>query len=107
MLCSICYYQMMPGSTVLIADVAEVADEVLDKEITRLGGTITRRPAAEVEQEIEAADTAKRAADKEARRVLREQHQAERQAALSQKMAELRQAHQKRVAEIKAKLHQQ
>jgi len=114
--------RMLPGSTVLIADVVEVADEVLDKEMSRLGGTITRRSADVVAQEIEAADEAKRAADKEARRVLREQHKAERQAAMSQKqaqmeqqvaqqqtafkqkMADLRQAHQQKVAEIKAKL---
>jgi hypothetical protein len=60
-----------PRHTVLIAEVGEVADEVLDKAMADLGGTASRRPATEVYDEIQSADVAQEAADKEARRVLR------------------------------------
>jgi uncharacterized membrane protein len=66
-----------PGQTVLVAEVGEVADEVLDKAMTNLGGTITRRPASDVYDEIQSAENAQQAADQEARRVLREQRRAE------------------------------
>jgi uncharacterized membrane protein len=66
-----------PGQTVLVAEVGEVADEVLDKAMTNLGGTVTRRPASDVYDEIQSAENAQQAADQEARRVLREQRRAE------------------------------
>jgi uncharacterized membrane protein len=65
------------GHTVLVAEVGEVADEVLDKAMTNLGGTVTRRPAIDVYDEIQSAENAQQAADQEARRVLREQRRAE------------------------------
>jgi uncharacterized membrane protein len=66
-----------PGQTVLVAEVGEVTDEVLDKAMTNLGGTVTRRPASDVYDEIQSAENAQQAADQEARRVLREQRRAE------------------------------
>ena len=66
-----------PGQTVLVAEVGEVADEVLDKAMTNLGGTVSRRPASDVYDEIQSAENAQQAADQEARRVLREQRRAE------------------------------
>jgi uncharacterized membrane protein len=66
-----------PGQTVLVAEVGEVAGEVLDKAMTNLGGTVTRRPASDVYDEIQSAENAQQAADQEARRVLREQRRAE------------------------------
>ena len=66
-----------PGQTVLVAEVGEVADEVLDKAMTNLGGTVSRRPACDVYDEIQSAENAQQAADQEARRVLREQRRAE------------------------------
>jgi uncharacterized membrane protein len=66
-----------PGQTVLVAEVGEEADEVLDKAMTNLGGTVTRRPASDVYDEIQSAENAQHAADQEARRVLREQRRAE------------------------------
>jgi uncharacterized membrane protein len=62
-----------PGSTALIADVREVAVEVLDGEINKLGGHLTRRPTSEVLAEVEAAEDAARAAAEEAERVMRAQ----------------------------------
>jgi uncharacterized membrane protein len=66
-----------PGQTVLVAEVGEVAEEVLDKAMANLGGTVTRRPAVEIYDEIQSAEAAQEAADKEARRVFREQRRAE------------------------------
>lgn len=67
-----------PGTTVLVAEVGEVATEVVDKAMSALGGTVTRRSAADVYAEVQAAEAAQDAADAEARRVLREQRRAER-----------------------------
>jgi uncharacterized membrane protein len=66
-----------PGHTVLVAEVGEVATEVVDGIMRPLGGTVTRRAAAEVYDEIQSAKAAQDAADAEARRVLREQRRAE------------------------------
>lgn len=70
--------QIEPGHTVLVAEVGEVATEVVDNAMSALGGTVTRRSAADVYAEIQSAEAAQDAADAEARRVLREQRRAER-----------------------------
>lgn len=70
--------QIEPGHTVLVAEVGEVATEVIDNAMSPLGGTVIRRSAADVYAEIQAAQAAQDAADAEARRVLREQRRAER-----------------------------
>ncbi|GAA1276749.1 hypothetical protein GCM10009609_44690 [Pseudonocardia aurantiaca] len=54
-----------------------MAIEVIDDAMSPLGGTVTRRSAADVYAEIQAAEAAQDAADAEARRVLREQRRAE------------------------------
>ena len=69
--------QIEPGHTVLVAEVGEVATEVVDDIMAALGGTVTRRSAADVYAEIQGAKAAQDAADAEARRVLREQRHAE------------------------------
>jgi uncharacterized membrane protein len=69
--------QIEPGRTVLVAEVGEVAAEVVDDVMGPLGGTVTRRSAADVYAEIQGAKAAQDAADAEARRVLREQRRAE------------------------------
>ena len=66
------------GSSALIAEVDEYAVEVVDGEMAALGGTIIRRPAEEVLAELEAADEAAKASEKEARRVMREAKKADR-----------------------------
>ena len=58
-----------PESTAVMATVAEPAVEVIDGEMAKLEGKVTRRPVAEVMDELEAAEEA---AEGEARRTLRE-----------------------------------
>jgi uncharacterized membrane protein len=69
--------QIEPGHTVLLAEVGEVATEVVDNAMSALGGAVTRRSAADVYDEIQSAKAAQDAAEAEARRVLREQRRAE------------------------------
>ena len=57
-----------PGSTAVIASVDEPAVEVIDGEMKKLGGEVTRRPVAEVMGELEAAEDAAEAAAHEARK---------------------------------------
>jgi uncharacterized membrane protein len=83
-----------PGSTAVIAQVEEPAVEVIDGEMTKLGGEVTRRPVGEVMDELEAAEEAAEAAAREARRTVRAQHKAEMSADLD-----------KRVGTLKEKLH--
>jgi uncharacterized membrane protein len=85
--------QVQPTRTALLAQVVEQTPEVIDSAMARLGGDVMRRPSAEVEQEIAAAEDAQRNADREARKEL---HQAR-----VQKTKE--EAHAK-VEELKAKL---
>jgi uncharacterized membrane protein len=82
-----------PGSTAIIADVAEPAIEVVDGEMAKLSGEVTRRPAVDVMAELEAAEEATEAAAKEARRKTREKRKAE----VSEKLSE-------RVGKLKARL---
>ena len=69
--------QIEPGQTVHVAEVGEVTPEVVDNAMSALGGTVTRRSAADVYDEIQSAKAAQDAAEAEARRVLREQRRAE------------------------------
>ena len=83
-----------PGSTAVIASVDEGAVEVIDGEMATLDGEVTRRPAAAVMAELEAAEDAADAAAREARRTVREQRQADLNADM-----------QERVGKLKEKLH--
>ena len=83
-----------PGSTAVIAQVEEPVVEVIDGEMAMLGGEVTRRPVAEVMDELEAAEKAADAAAREARRTVREQHKAEVKADVDE-----------RVGKLKEKLH--
>ena len=82
------------GSTAVIASVDEPAVEVIDGEMKKLDGEITRRSVAEVMDELETAEEAAEAAAREARRTLREKRKAE----LSADVHE-------RVGKLKEKLH--
>ena len=66
-----------PESTAVIASVTEAAVEVIDGEMAKLGGEVTRRTVADVMDELEAAEEAADAAAREARRTLREERKAE------------------------------
>jgi uncharacterized membrane protein len=82
------------GSTAVLAYVIEPAVEVIDGEMARLGGTVTRRPVDEVLDELEAIEESNEAADREARHEAREQRKAEVSADVD-----------KRIAALKDKLH--
>jgi uncharacterized membrane protein len=62
--------QVQPTRTALVAQVNEQSPEVVDAAIARLGGAVMRRPAADVEAEIAAAQEAQRKAEREARKEL-------------------------------------
>jgi len=83
-----------PESTAVIASVREPAVEVIDGEMAKLGGEVTRRPLAQVLDELDAAEDAADAAAREARKKLREQRKAELSADLNE-----------RVESLKEKLH--
>jgi uncharacterized membrane protein len=85
---------MPPGSTSVMASVEEPAVEVIDGEMTKLGGEVTRRPVADVMAELAAAEDAAEAAAREARRTVREKRQ-----------AELRTKTEEGVAKVKETLH--
>jgi uncharacterized membrane protein len=59
-----------PGHTALLAQVTEQSAEVVDAAMARLGGTVLRRPVADVEAEIAAAEKAQREAQREATKEL-------------------------------------
>ena len=79
-----------PESTALIASVEEPTVEVIDGEVTKLGGEVTRRPVAEVMAELEAAHEAADAAVREARRSMREQHKAELKGGIDERVGKLK-----------------
>jgi uncharacterized membrane protein len=83
-----------PGSTAVMATVAEPAVEVIDGEMAKLGGEVTRRPTTEVVAELEASEEAANAAAHEARRELREKRKVEMKEDLDE-----------RVGKLKEKLH--
>ena len=83
-----------PGTTAVIAGVAEPAVEVIDGEMATLGGTVTRRTLADVMDELDATEMAAEAAAREARKTLHQQRKAELTANLDE-----------RVGTLKEKLH--
>jgi uncharacterized membrane protein len=79
-----------PGSTAIIADVVEPAIEVVDGEMAKLSGEVSRRPVGDVMSELEAAQEATDAAAKEARRKMREQRKAEVSEKFGQRVGKLK-----------------
>ena len=79
-----------PDSTAVIAGVAEPAVEVIDGEMAKLGGEVTRRPLNDVMDELEATEAAAEAAAGEARRTLREKRKAELTADLDERVGRLK-----------------
>ena len=84
------------GHTALLAVVDEPSPEIVDAAMSDLGGTVARRPMAEVEAEIAAAEDAERKAKREARKELNRAHRESDKAAVNAKLDAM-----------KAKLHQQ
>jgi hypothetical protein len=81
---------VQPGKTVLVAEVTEYTVEVVDGEMGRLGGTVTRRPTSQVIAELEAAEDAAEAAQTAARKALHAQQKAERKEKLEQRKTVLK-----------------
>jgi uncharacterized membrane protein len=82
-----------PGHAAVIAQANEQSPDVVDEAMTRLGGTVVRRTADDVQAEIAAAEDAQQAAAKEARKRLREQRR-----------EQTKEKIQARIEELKAKL---
>ena len=79
-----------PESTAVIAVVGEPAVEVIDGEMAKLGGEVTRRPLDEVMSELEAAERAADAAAFEARRTLLDQRKVEVKADFDERVGKLK-----------------
>ena len=79
-----------PESTAVIAQVEEPAVDVIDAEMHKLGGEVTRRSAAEVMGELEASEAAAEAAAREARRTLHEKRKAEVHAGVEERVGKLK-----------------
>jgi uncharacterized membrane protein len=78
------------GQTALLAVVDEQSPEVVDAAMADLGGTVLRRPVAEVEAEMAAAEKAERKAKREARKELAKSHHEHDKAAVAAKLDELK-----------------
>jgi uncharacterized membrane protein len=79
------------GSTAIMATVSEPAIEVIDGEMAKLGGKVTRRPVYEVVGELEAAEEAANAAAHEARRELRDTRKTEMKEDMNERVGKLKQ----------------
>ena len=79
-----------PGTTAVIASVTEPAVEVIDGEMAKLGGDVTRRPTIDVMAELEVADEAAEAAAHEARKAVREQRKADISASMHERVGKLK-----------------
>jgi uncharacterized membrane protein len=78
------------GHTALVAVVDERSPEVVDTVMSDLDGTVTRRPVADVEAEIAAAESAERKAKEEARKELIRERQQHNKASVQAKLDELK-----------------
>lgn len=63
---------MQPGEIALMGEIEEESPAPVNTVVQHLGGEILRRPADELERDIETAERARSAAEKEARRVMAE-----------------------------------
>jgi uncharacterized membrane protein len=72
------------GRNALVAEVDEYAVEVIDGDMSALGGTVVRTPAAEVLTALESAEKAAKAAEREAARVMREERKQQAKAKLDE-----------------------
>jgi uncharacterized membrane protein len=82
--------QVHPTRTAVLAQVSEPSYEVVDTAMSQLGGTVLRRPLADVEGEIAAAQDAQRAAKEKARKELREARHEKQKEQVQSKLDELR-----------------
>jgi uncharacterized membrane protein len=78
------------GATSLLADVNEESTEIIDAAMARLDGDVLRRPVADVEAEIAAAEDAQREARKKARKELHDARHKKHKEEIDAKLAELK-----------------
>ena len=78
------------GRTALLAEVVEGTPEVVDAAMSGVGGTVLRRPVAEVEAEIAVAEEAEDKAKREARKELLRSHHDHDKAAVNAKVEALK-----------------
>ena len=79
-----------PGRPALIAVATEQSPEVFDNAMSTLGGTVVRRSLDVVLSEIAAAQDAQRAAEREARKKLRDEREAKAKEDVQAKIEELK-----------------
>ena len=79
-----------PGETAVLAHLIEQSEEVVDNAMAGMGGSVLRRPAAEVESELAAASEARREAEHEARKKLRKDREKQKKEEIDQKLADLK-----------------
>ena len=79
-----------PGSTAVIASVDEPTVEVIDGEMKKLDGEVTRSSVDDVRIELEAAEDAAEAAARAARKAVRQSHKAELSANVQERMEALK-----------------
>jgi uncharacterized membrane protein len=89
-------HSVQPGHPALIGVATEQSPEVVDAAMSTLGGTVMRRSLDVVLSEIAAAEDAQRAAEREARKKLRDERQAKAKDDIDAK-----------IEELKAKVHPQ
>jgi uncharacterized membrane protein len=77
------------GHDALLAEVSEQSPEVIDTAMARLGGNVLRRPAADVEAEVAAAEHAQREAQRKARKELLHARHEKHMERIREKIAEL------------------
>jgi uncharacterized membrane protein len=77
------------GRNALLAEVSEQSPEVIDTAMTRLGGTVLRRPSGDVEAEVAAAEHAQREAKRKARKELLHARHEKHLHQIREKLAEL------------------
>ncbi len=82
--------RVAPGATALVVDVDEPAPELLDSVMRSLGGISVRWSRQQIEAELAVAAEALEAAQKEAKRVMRERRKAEGNETLGDKLSELK-----------------
>ncbi|HWC11573.1 MAG TPA: DUF1269 domain-containing protein [Acidimicrobiales bacterium] len=79
-----------PGTTAVVADVDEPSPRVVDSVMEASGGRVNRRPRADIEAEVAAAEEAMRAAQREAARVLRERRKAAGEPTVGDRLREIK-----------------
>jgi uncharacterized membrane protein len=82
--------RVQPGQMALFAHLNEQSYEIVDNAMRGMGGKVFRRPAADVESELAAAQEARDVAEHEAREKLRKEHREQKKEEIDSKLDALR-----------------